>query len=230
MIIIESRKKAQKTIEKKYPGFLAIDVTSKADEPWIKLSPFYPHGKIPVPFSPGHTSMSVEGIWQGLKVFSGKDVDTSKFFIANMKGLKRTVRLFGKPLGHRKGVTGIEMLDYITARKEIYLVAYEWMLKNKAQEVIQLLKEKAENKDILLLDYTTNDDILNGKKPLSHAALIKQYLEKKYPDITKKHTSHTIKKESRKPRSAKGNKDKGAVKKDHNSSNQLGIFQQNKKT
>ena len=35
------------------------------------LSPFYPHGGIPIPFSGSVTSQSVEGIWQGLKVGLG---------------------------------------------------------------------------------------------------------------------------------------------------------------
>ena len=40
-----------------------------------KLSPFYPHGGIPVPFSEGVTATCVEAVWQGLKVFeSAEDV------------------------------------------------------------------------------------------------------------------------------------------------------------
>ena len=49
--------------------FEILDLTSKAAEPWVRFSPFYPHGDIPVPFSAGRTAQSVEGIWQGLKVF-----------------------------------------------------------------------------------------------------------------------------------------------------------------
>ncbi len=35
------------------------------------------------------------------RVFEGSDVDISLFQNDTMKGLKRTVRRFGKPLGHR---------------------------------------------------------------------------------------------------------------------------------
>src|SRR5262245_22655287 len=55
------------------------DVTSRGPEPWVRFSPFFPHGGIPVPFTAGRTAMSVEGIWQGLKVFASADVDESKF-------------------------------------------------------------------------------------------------------------------------------------------------------
>jgi len=181
MIFIENKRKSIKSLLKKYPNAKILDVTSKGKQPWIKVSPFYPHGGIPVPFSPGQYAISVEGIWQGLKVFENQDIDISKFEIINMKGIKRTVRKYGKPLGHRKGINGNELLDYITARKEIYLRSYGWMLDNKANETIQLIKNEAEINDIVLLDYETNVDIENIKKPLSHAALVKKYLEKKYP-------------------------------------------------
>ena len=49
-------------------------MTSKATDGLVKLSPFYPHGGIPVPFSKCDTAACVEGILQGLKVFENKDV------------------------------------------------------------------------------------------------------------------------------------------------------------
>lgn len=183
MIYVENKRKSVKTLEKIYPGALIIDVTSKGAEPWIKVSPFYPHGGIPIPFSINSFATSVEGIWQGLKVFENEGIDFSKFQINNMKGIKRTVRKFGKPLGHSKGIESKELLDYITARKEIYLRSYGWVLDNKANETIQLLKNEAEKRDIVLLDYDTNGDIENIQKPLSHAALVKKYIEKKYPEL-----------------------------------------------
>ena len=44
-----------------------------------KLSPFYPHGGIPVPFSESVTAMCVEAVWQGLKVFENCGIDTELF-------------------------------------------------------------------------------------------------------------------------------------------------------
>ena len=79
MIIIESKRKKIDNIFKKYPDAYIVDVTSKAEDGMVALSPFYPHGGIPVPFSDGVTAESVEGIWQGLKVFEDEGVDTAVF-------------------------------------------------------------------------------------------------------------------------------------------------------
>ena len=185
MIIVESKRKKSENILKKYPGAILADVTSNAKDELVKLSPFYPHGGIPVPFTEGMTATCVEAIWQGLKVFESADVDVSLFNNGTMKGLKRTVRRFGKPLGHRKGVYGNELLNYVEARKQIYIPTYQWVLENKLKDVIERLRETSKNKTIILLDYDTNADVENVKKPLSHASLIKAYIEGKYPYGTK---------------------------------------------
>lgn len=185
MIIVESKRKKSENILKKYPGAILADVTSNAKDELVKLSPFYPHGGIPVPFTEGMTATCVEAIWQGLKVFESADVDVSLFNNGTMKGLKRTVRRFGKPLGHRKGVYGKELLNYVEARKQIYIPTYQWVLDNKLKDVIERLRETSKNKTIILLDYDTNADVENLKKPLSHASLIKAYIEGKYPYGTK---------------------------------------------
>ena len=186
MIFIESKKKKKSTLAKLYPNAEVVDVTSKGKEPFVRLSPFFPHGNIPVPFSQNTFAFSVEGIWQGLKVFEKADIDTSKFEVQNMKGIKRTVRKFGKPLGHRKGINGTELLDYLKARKQIYLPSYAWLLQNKATNEIDQLIQIALRQDLVLLDFETNSDIDNTKKPLSHAALIKKFIDKKYPELIEK--------------------------------------------
>lgn len=181
MIVIESKRRKCENILKKYSDAVIADVTSQATDGLVKLSPFYPHGGIPVPFSEGYTAMCVEAIWQGLKVFETADVDVNMFANDTMKNIKRTVRRFGKPLGHRKGVKGTELLGYIEARKQIYLPAYKWVLENKVANIIERLREASKTKTIVLLDYTTNCDIDNPKTPLSHAFLIKAYAEGLYP-------------------------------------------------
>lgn len=182
MIVIESKRKKPATILKKYPDGILADVTSGAKDGLVKLSPFYPHGGIPVPFSEGYTATCVEAIWQGLKVFEGADVDVQMFMNDTMKNIKRTVRRFGKPLGHRKGVNGTELLGYIEARKQIYIPTYRWVLENKVAHIIERLRSASnEGKTIVLLDYDTNADVEDPKKPLSHASLIKAYAEGIYP-------------------------------------------------
>lgn len=74
-IHVASRRRRPASLRAEFPDAEIIDVTSKAPEPWVRLSPFYPHGGIPVPYSDGVTSQSVEGIWQALKVFKDADVD-----------------------------------------------------------------------------------------------------------------------------------------------------------
>lgn len=192
MIIIESRKKpllpGKKdkngkpilSLKEKYPDAMIIDVTSKAKDEFVKFSPFYPNGGIPIPFSEGLFAASVEGIWQGLKVFEDVDVDKSYFSKRDMKNLKRTTRKYGPCLGHHKGVYGEELPGYLTARKQIYLPCYKWV--NKLQKLVTAIRIISKNKPVVLLDYNTNPDVYNAKSPLSHASLIKAYIEGNYPE------------------------------------------------
>ena len=129
MIYVVNKKRKEENILRDYPGAIILDITSKSSYAQ-KLSPFYPHGNIPIPFSNGATAMSVEGIWQGLKVFEHEDVCMDSFTNDTMRNLKRTVRRLGYPKGHRKGIYGTELLDYISARILIYLPSYEWVLEN----------------------------------------------------------------------------------------------------
>jgi hypothetical protein len=175
MIYIHNVKKSRARLRKEYDQSVVIDVSSRAELPYLRLSPFYPHGDIPVPFSNGHTSESVEGIWQGLKVFRDSDIDLKKFSVKNMSGIKRPARFYGEPLGHRKGIDG-ELIDYLEARKQIYVPCYLWMLKNKVNDLILELYQKALKTDLVLLDFTTNEDIGDLSKPLSHASIIKQVI------------------------------------------------------
>ena len=190
MIVIESKRKKPATILKKYPNAIIADVTSGAKDGLKKLSPFYPHYGIPVPYSEGYTAACVEAIWQGLKVFETCDVDVQMFMNDTMKNIKRTVRRFGKPLGHRKGVNGKELLGYIEARKQIYIPTYKWVLDNvpEVHNVIMRIKERSKDHDIVFLDYNTNTEFRDTSSPLSHAGLVKLYIEGNYPE---KNVSYT---------------------------------------
>lgn len=181
MIIIESKRKKIENILKKYPDAVVADVTSQAKDGLVRLSPFYPHGDIPVPFSEGYTAACVEGVWQGLKVFEDEDIDISMFSNDTMKNIKRTVRKHGCVLGHRKGVYGTEILGYMEAKHQIYIPTYRWMLEHKAMDIIERLRKASETKTIVLLDYNTCCDVDDETKPLSHAYLVKAYAEGLYP-------------------------------------------------
>jgi len=182
-ILIKSRRLSSKHFHSPtYKDAHIIDLTSKAESPWVKFSPFYPIEDIPIPFSNGKTGASVEGIWQGLKVFETTGVDLSKLDNRTMKGLKRTVRKYGTVLGHQKGLDNTELLDYITARQQLYAPMYKWVLDNKLQEELDEIRQLSTKfGTIVLLDYETNGDILDPSRPLSHAYLVKHYLEGNYP-------------------------------------------------
>jgi hypothetical protein len=143
----------------------------------VRFSPFYPHGGIPVPNSPGIFAQSVEGLWQGLKVFEHEDIDPSPWQITDMQGIKRA----GQPRGHRFGVGSNVLLGYRDARYHVYLPAYRWVLENRLAAEVKRLRSEAGRRPVVLLDYETNGDVKDLSRPLSHAALVKCYVEGKWP-------------------------------------------------
>lgn len=184
-IYVLNKKRKLERIRAEYPDAEILDVTSTSPYHSIQiLSPFYPHGNIPIPFSDGQTATCVEAVWQGLKVFQEEGISLDTFKNDTMKNLKRTVRKYGKPLGHRKGINGDELLDYPDARMLIYIPTYKWVLDNipEVHHVVNRLKEHIKEKDLVFLDYNTNTNPFDFSKPISHAGLLKLYIEGNYPD------------------------------------------------
>ena len=184
MIYIENKKRKLEKIKQQYPDADILDITSTTNAKWaMVLSPFYPHGNIPIPFSEGYYAKCVEGIWQGLKVFENCGIDTSCFQNDTMSGLKRTVRKYGIPRGHQKGINSSELLNYFDARMQIYLPSYKYVLDNIpiAHDVVMRIAERAKVHDIVFLDYNTNIDFRDTSSPLSHAGLVIMYIEGTYP-------------------------------------------------
>lgn len=177
---LDSRRKSAATLARVHPGATLLDVTSRGPEPWIRFSPFFPHGEIPVPMSAG-TAQSVEGIWQGLKVFETTDVDPTRFAVASMSGLKRTTRRFGVVRGHRAGVKGKSLLSYLDARFAIYLPVYRFVLEHRLTKELEQLRILGERGQVVLLDYETNADVEDVSRPLSHASLVIAWLTDAWP-------------------------------------------------
>lgn len=94
-----------------------------------------------------------------------------------MHNLKRSAKKYGTPIGHRKGVDGEVLLDYISARKLLYVPSYNWVLDNKVSHLIRRIKEISLVSSVILLDYNTNTDINNPRQPLSHASLIVNFIK-----------------------------------------------------
>lgn len=184
MIYVVNKKRGIERIKKDYPNADILDITSSSDKKYAQLlSPFYPHGNIPIPNTPSMSATCVEAVWQGLKVFEGVDIDISTFRNDTMRNLKRTVRKYGKPLGHRYGVGSNRILNYFEARMLIYLPTYKYVLDNipEVRNIIDKIRERAKTNVIILLDYNTNSDYRDITKPLSHAELVKLYIEGNYP-------------------------------------------------
>ena len=181
-VAIASRRRKIGNVEKDWPGAVILDVTSRGEEPWVRFSPFYPHGGIPIPGSPGTFAQSVEGLWQGLKVFEKEDVDPSRWAVTDMKNVKRAAGgKRGRVLGHRFGIGSDVLLGYRDARHRIYLPAYRWVLDNRLAGQVARLRTEMASKAVVLLDYETNADVEDLSAPLSHAALVKLFLEGHWP-------------------------------------------------
>lgn len=172
-VVRRSASKQQRLLKEQ--GWTIIDVTSKGEEPWCRFSPFWPHRNIPIPGNPGQTAASVEGVWQGLKVFEHEDVDTSKFSIDTMKNLKRPANRKGSGAVKGHQFEG-RIIDYVSARRRIYLPSYLWILDNCLVQEIEELRLLLSQGPVALLDYEINADVSAVSKPLSHASLIANYL------------------------------------------------------
>lgn len=181
-IVIESRRKKPATLAKLWPGATVADVTSEGSQPWVRFSPFFPHGVIPIPNTPYPTGASVEGIWQGLKVFEHEDIDPKKWAITDMRNIKRSGGRRGAVKGHRFGVGSGALLGYRDARYQIYLPVYRWVLENRLANELKQLADIAKAGVLVLLDYETNADVNDLSAPLSHAALVKHFLEGTWPE------------------------------------------------
>lgn len=179
-VVVESRRKKPATLEKLWPGATVLDLTSKGVEPWVRFSPFYPHGGIPIPNTPGQSAQSVEGLWQGLKVFEREDIDPRKWAITDMAGIKRGGKSRGGVRGHRFGVGSDVLLGYRDARVRIYLPAYRWVLEHRLTAEVEQLR-RLTGETLVLLDYETNPDVDDLSRPLSHAALVKLHLDGAWP-------------------------------------------------
>lgn len=146
---------------------IVYDVSSYAEHPYCKLSPFWPHGNIPIPGMPGKTSDSVEGIWQGLKLIHNK-ISPRHF---SGQGFKRV----GKPRGHQYGD---KLLSIVEARDKIYRVAYEWMLEHSVENELihSFIMQMMDGQTLYFHDVSNNGKIGNPDEGWAHAFVLVQYL------------------------------------------------------
>lgn len=176
-IHVASRRRKRETLLELYPGAQLLDVTSRGPEPLVRFSPFFPHGDLPVPGWPEHRSASVEGIWQGLKVFERDgEIDPARFAITSMRGIKRTVRKYGPVAGHSTGPGSAPLLGLAEARRRIFIPSYLFVLEERLPEEVEALRAQARQEPLVLLDYATNGDV-EAPGPLSHASVLARFLQ-----------------------------------------------------
>ena len=174
IVHIVHRRTGEATLARRFPGVPVFDVTSRGLHP--KLSPFYPHGGYPVPGAPGVLAESVEGVWQGLKVFEREGPDHTHFAKKSGPRKRGPSKARGGVRGHR---LGDRLVGYVEARQQIYLPLYWRQLTVCASEEVAALAALPE---LVLLDYETNGDVHNTGSPLSHAALIGRFLNGDWPE------------------------------------------------
>jgi hypothetical protein len=151
-------------------GAVVYDVSSDAEHPYCTLSPFWPHGGIPVPGLAGVTSDSVEGIWQGLKLIGGKIAP--RYFSG--QGCKRG----GVPRGHQYGD---KLLKIVDAREKVYRVSYEWMLEHRADADLlnSFIAHALAGVPQYFHDVSNNGRIGDPDEGWAHAAVLVQYLNRR---------------------------------------------------
>ncbi len=147
----------------------SIDVSYKFGHGNYRLfSPFAYHSSytIPVPGNEKMKSDSVEGIWQGLKIINS----ITDFSLFQGRAHKRKEETQGHQFGE-------QILDYVTARKQIYVPAYIYhVINNVFEKTKNDLETYLQSGDVFLFDVESNADIEDVSQPYSHAALLANIL------------------------------------------------------
>ncbi len=134
----------------------------------------------------GVMSKTVENAWQFLKIWDfteGWDANSAKAAFECDCAMRFPRGKGSKPVGHYWGETG-ECLDYIEARKRIYLPAYCQLLDQPdRQELILRLRNEAKLQRIVIWDYDSysisnlglqnfSDTINCTVRPFAHAFIV----------------------------------------------------------
>lgn len=175
MILFTSKKQyskddLQQMTDKHNVTIVNVCINNKPGNSLTYLSPFtkFP-GSIHVL---GYKTVSVDSIWQGLKIFK----DKSEVDLDVVEGRKNFRNIKGKkPLGHKVGET-----LYTTpgsARRAVYIPAYNALLQHPLAlpgfKLLEIYAIHAENvgKDLVLLDWDVSGNI-DDERPFAHAALL----------------------------------------------------------
>lgn len=113
-------------------------------------------------------SLTLLGMWEGLKMFSGsKKVSTMYFERKNLVGKLRSKR-------NVKGIMwGDELIKYDEAIEKVFKPRYKKEVRERFGKVIEGMKKAAEQYDVVLLDYSEE----KRKTPVSYVEILKEMIE-----------------------------------------------------
>ncbi len=153
----------------------AVDISERAEAPWDRFDPWYEHGQIPVPGFWGMQSVTVAGIMESMKCI-GEEGKRGKISLGYLVGGRRTREI---PEGH--WMTGYQVKssrgDLTQARRDVFVPAYQWVLRNKVSEQVARLRVLGQKDDVAIYDGLENAD-LEDPRPLSYGALLCAYLNR----------------------------------------------------
>jgi len=158
----------------------------------LSFSNEVPEG-ITVPFTPNEKmrqerfrGISVQAVWEGLKVFEKEDIDEDMIIGKKRVGERniKDAKKRGKFLGWKRGVEGDEILNLEEARWEILLPMYKLVLDRYGQEELKRLSKAIKNGgQVILVDDEGDVSISDFKREMvGPGVLVKAYLEKNWPN------------------------------------------------
>lgn len=167
--VCEDYVKNSKEARKKWPGAVVLDPTlGGAME---KFDPAFPIGKVKVLGSKWMESLSIMGIWEGLKVFSKKnEIDSGYFKDVKKLGKVRGCKSYGRLVGIKVGDNVIEGEDEMV---DLFEKLYRETIYGRFDFLIESLKGQAEGRTVVLLDYKEGDE----RYPVSHVEILKEMIE-----------------------------------------------------
>lgn len=152
--------------KKMFPGALVLDVTRGGG--MEKLDPAYPIEKVRIPGIKRMRSLSIGGVFEGLKIFKKKgEIDESWFLSEKKLGKMRKCKSYGECIGIK---IGDEIKSVEEGVKEIFVDLYKEVIGERFEMIIEGLREVSESRDVILLDYE------ESVYPVSHAEILKEMI------------------------------------------------------
>lgn len=159
-------------------GYLPVDVSCTSTDPTFRrFSPIHPHGPLPVPGLADAVSWTVEGAWNGLKVFEGEGIDASRF---SVRAKKRSA--FQRRAGGARGslvgfLHGGRLVSAAEAAAAVYEPCYaRCIAEHLRAETAFLVALVREGNRVALLDSCPAAD--DEEAAPSHAHVLRAHLAK----------------------------------------------------